>query len=106
LIQFAQNKKDEALELLYLNYENCKSEYNVKTAILSLKEEEVNTAKRDMEQEYKQFRLGLIRIADYLEAVANYEKYKLDYYQAIVDQRKAAMEFLKSTGSLTPENIQ
>jgi outer membrane protein TolC len=105
LIQL-QNKKDEALELLYLNYENCKSEYNVKTSILSLKEEEVNTAKRDMEQEYKQFRLGLIRIADYLEAVTNYEKYKLDYYQAIVDQRMAAMEFLKSTGSLTPENIQ
>jgi len=101
----ALNKKDDAAEKLELFAQKVKIEYEVKNQQILLKEKERTVAYNTLNLAVKSYREGLISISDRLEAEVDYQEAIFDYYKIIVLQRKAALELLTSTGSLTLTNL-
>lgn len=99
------NKKDEVIELLELNYQNCLSEYNTALAKVALKEKRKDMAKESLDISYKEFQNGLIEISDYIEAQTDYEETVLGYYNTLFDQRQTTVNLMKATGSLKVNSL-
>lgn len=97
----AQNKKTDAAEKLELYALKVKIDYEVKNQQILLKQKEKEVAFNTLNLAIKSYHEGLISISDRLEAETDYQEVVLDYYKIIMLQRKAALELLTSTGSLT-----
>ena len=54
----------------------------------------------------KEYRVGLIRTSQLIDAEEDFENASLALIQAAYDQRRAAIELLKATGNLTPQSVQ
>ncbi len=101
-----QNKRDEAAELLMLNYNNCYSNFQVNTAKEALKIKQQESSLKSLQISYKEYQNGLINISELLEALTDYEKIVLDYYQTVFDQRQSAVKLMNATGDLNALSIQ
>jgi len=101
-----QNKKEEAAELLMLNYNNSLNQLQVNNAKLNLQKLQQESAKKSLEISYKEYQNGLIKISEFLEAQADYEKMVLNYYQTIYDQRQSTIQLLNATGELNSTSLQ
>jgi len=99
----AQNKKIDAAEKLELFEQKTKIELEVKNQQIILKEKEKEVALNTLHLAIKSYQEGLISISDRLEAETDYQQSVLEYYKIIALQRKAALESLISTGSLTEQ---
>lgn len=101
-----QNKRDEAAELLQLNYNSCYNDYQVSSAQVSLKDKQKAMSKKSLEISYKEFQNGLIQVSDFLEAQTDYEKAVLDYYQMVFNQRQSSIRLLNAIGRLNTLTVE
>lgn len=99
-LKIAENKQKDVSEKITLQLQKNKIELEVASDQLLVKETAIAIAESSMEQATKEFKVGLIKSTDVIEAVNDLQKAKLEHAQAIFQQRRAAMEYLKAAGSL------
>ncbi|WP_343672601.1 TolC family protein [Chitinophaga sp.] len=100
------NNKNEVIEKLELNQEKCRTEYIVAEAQLQLSQSQQETAYNALKQATSEYRTGLIKSGQLIDAEEDYEQAALGYIQAIYDQRRAAISLLKASGHLTIQSLQ
>ncbi|WP_353136277.1 TolC family protein [Pseudopedobacter sp.] len=105
-VQKAINEKKDAEELLKLNLIKNTTDYENSNAEIKVKQKQMQVAKGALDVAEKEFKVGLVKASDLIGAQADYQTAALDYYQAIFNQRRNAIELLKSTGDLTTQSIQ
>lgn len=104
-VKKAENEKSEAEEKLKLNLIKTRTDYNNSTMELVVKDKQMKIAENALTQAGKEFKTGLIKAADLVGAESDYQNAALDYFQAVFNQRRNAIELLKATGSLTRTSI-
>ncbi len=105
-LKMAENDKKEAEEKLTLNMAKATMEYHIVNEQLTVKLTAKELATTAMKQASGEFREGLIRPAQLLGAEADLQNASLELAQAVFNQRRAAAELLKASGSLTPASFK
>ncbi|MEQ7799686.1 TolC family protein [Pedobacter sp. ASV1-7] len=105
-VKKAENEKAEAEEKLKLNLIKSRTDYNNSNMELVVKEKQMKIAENALTQAGKEFKTGLIKAADLIGAESDYQTASLDFFQAVFNQRRNAIELLKATGSLNRTSIQ
>jgi len=101
-----ENDKKDISEKLELNLTKCKSDYAVSLSQVTVTERQKVTASNALDQATKEYRTGLIRTSQLIDAEEDFQNASLGLVQAVYDQRRAAIELLKATGSLTTESFK
>lgn len=104
-VKKAENQRHQAAELLTLNLQKAKTEYQLANKQLETNSKREQSAKKALQIAVKEYQVGLIRPADRLSAETDYQQAALDYYQAVFNQRRAALEYLKATGTLAVDKL-
>lgn len=105
-LRMAENKQKDAQEKILLQLEKNKIELDVANDQLAVKQTAVTIAQNSVDQAMKEFKVGLIKSTQLLEAENDLQQAKLDYAQAIFQQRRAALEYLKAAGTLESTTIK
>lgn len=105
-IEKAQNTKQQAIELLNLNLENAKMTYQVSNKQVETGLRRKTTAEKALTIAAKEYKIGLIKPSERIVAENDYQQAALDYLQTIFDQRRAAINYLKATGTLTIDKLK
>lgn len=100
-----ENEKRDATEKLELNLAKCRSEYNIARGRVALKSTEQQTAQNALTQATKEYRTGLIKSLQLIDAENDYVQSALGYVQSVYDQRRAAIALLIATGDLAVQAI-
>jgi len=100
------NDKKEATDKLELNLANAQTNYTTAVAQVNVKNKQQQIAENALTQATKEYRIGLIKTAQLIDAEDDFQNAALDYVQAIFNQRRAAIDLLKATGNLTVQSIQ
>jgi len=104
--QKIKNEKSELTEKLELNLTKCYTDYKVALAQINLKRKEKEMTSNALKQATGEYRVGLIRSSQLVDAEEDYQKASLGYVQAIYDQRRAAVALRLATGDMRLEEIQ
>ena len=99
-IEKSENSKKDALEKLELNLANTETNFNITNAQISVKAKQKDIAQNALTQATKEYRVGLIKSAQLIDAENDFQNAAMEYVQAIFEQRRAAVELLKATGRL------
>ena len=94
------NDKKDITEKLELNLTKTKSDYAVSLTQVNVMERQHQTASNALDQATKEYRTGLIRTSQLIDAEEDFENASLGLIQSLYNQRRAAIELLKATGSL------
>jgi outer membrane protein TolC len=105
-VKKAENARDEARELLELNYTKVTNNYQSAIAQVSYKEKQRHAAHRALEMAQKAYNEGMMNITERLVAETEMQNAELEYLQAIFVQRQAALECYKANGDLVLSNIR
>lgn len=105
-LKMAENNQKDAVEKLSLNLEKSKIEYNVSTEQLNVKLTARDIAQNGMNQASSEFKNGLIKSSQLLEAENDFQNASMEYIQAVFNQRRAAVELLRATGNLTETSFK
>ena len=103
--EILESKKSDAERKLQLNLANNQTNYNIANAQVNLKAKAKQIAKNAMTQAEKEFRYGLIKSTQLIEAENDLENAELEYQTAVFNQRRAAVELMKSTQNLNLEKL-
>ena len=95
-----QNQKEDALKKLTLNLANNQTNYNIASAQITLKAKEKELAKNALVQAEKEFRYGMSKSSQLIDAENDLEVAELEYQNAIFNQRRAGIELMRSTQEL------
>ncbi|KIC62176.1 TolC family protein [Chryseobacterium taiwanense] len=95
-----QNQKEDALKKLTLNLANNQTNYDIATAQIALKAKEKELAKNALTQAEKEFRYGMSKSSQLIDAENDLELVELEYQNAIFNQRRAGIELMRSTQEL------
>lgn len=95
-----QNQKEDALKKLSLNLANNQTNYDIATAQIALKAKQKELAKSALVQAEKEFRYGMSKSSQLIDAENDLEAAELDYQNAIFNQRRAGIELMRSTQEL------
>lgn len=95
-----QNQKEDALKKLSLNLANNQTNYDIATAQITLKAKQKELAKSALVQAEKEFRYGMSKSSQLIDAENDLEAAELDYQNAIFNQRRAGIELMRSTQEL------
>ncbi|NAW51621.1 TolC family protein [Elizabethkingia argentiflava] len=98
--EMLQARKYDATRKLTLNLANNQSNYDIANAQIALKQKQKEIAHKALIQAEKEFRYGMIKSTQLIEAENDLEMAELDYQNAIFNQRRAAVELMKSTREL------
>ncbi|MCW3465943.1 TolC family protein [Chitinophaga nivalis] len=98
--ELLQNQKYDALRKLTLNQANNQSNYDIANAQIALKKKQKEVAGNALVQAEKEFRYGMTKSTQLIEAENDLEMAELDYQNAIFNQRRAAIEVMRSTQEL------
>lgn len=98
--EILQNQKEDALKKLTLNLANNQTNYDIATAQIALKSKEKELAKNALVQAEKEFRYGMSKSSQLIEAESDLEVVELEYQNAIFNQRRAGIELMRSTQEL------
>lgn len=104
-LQQTQNNQKKVRELLNLNLEKAKIEYELSNKQLETGEKRKDMADKAMKIAAKEYNLGLLKPSDRIIAENDYQVAALDYIQCIFNQRRAAFNYLKATGTLTLDKL-
>lgn len=99
------NEKQDALEKLGLNLAKCKSDYTIAQGQIALKKAQQQTAQNALTQATKEYRTGLIKTLQLIDAENDYVAAALGVAQSVFDQRRAAFALMMATGNLTIQAI-
>lgn len=94
------NKKEDALKKLTLNLANNQTNYDIATAQIALKNKQKELAKNALVQAEKEFRYGISKSSQLIEAESDLEAAELEYQNTIFNQRRAGIELMRSTQEL------
>lgn len=100
-----ENEKLDATEKLNLNLAKCKSDYKIAQGQVVLKKTQEQTAQNALTQATKEYRTGLIKSLQLIDAENDFVQAALESVQATYDQRRAAIALLSATGNLTAQTI-
>uniref|UniRef100_UPI002F94A153 TolC family protein n=1 Tax=Kaistella sp. TaxID=2782235 RepID=UPI002F94A153 len=103
--EILESKKTDAERKLQLNLANNQTNYNIANAQVDLKATAKKIAKNALTQAEKEFRYGLIKSTQLIEAENDLENAELEYQTAVFNQRRAAIELMKSTQNLNAEKL-
>ncbi|WP_162073793.1 TolC family protein [Chryseobacterium fistulae] len=95
-----QNQKEGALKKLTLNLANNQTNYDISTAQINLKSKEKSLAKSALIQAEKEFRYGMSKSSQLIDAESDLEMVELEFQNAIFNQRRAGIELMRSTQEL------
>lgn len=95
-----QNQKEDALKKLTLNLANNQTNYDIASAQITLKAKEKELAKNALVQAEKEFRYGMSKSSQLIDAENDLEVAELEYQNAIFNQRRAGIELMRSTQEL------
>lgn len=95
-----QNKKEDALKKLTLNLANNQTNYDIASAQITLKAKEKELAKNALIQAEKEFRYGMSKSSQLIDAENDLELVELEYQNALFNQRRAGIELMRSTQEL------
>lgn len=98
--EILESKRKDARRQLQLNLANNQNNYNISFSQIALKKKARDIAKSAVYQAEKEFRYGLKKSTDLVEAEADLETAELEYQTAVYNQRRAAIELMKSTQDL------
>ncbi|MBZ4189876.1 TolC family protein [Niabella beijingensis] len=98
--ELLQNQRYDALRKLTLNQANSQSGYDITNAQIVLKKKQKELAQNALVQAEKEFRYGMAKSTQLIEAENDLEAAELDYQNAIFNQRRAAIELMRSTQEL------
>lgn len=105
-LQRTRLEKEEAVEKLELNLIRQKTELAQAESEMSSRDKQKRVAFDALTQATKEFKTGLIKTSDLVGAETDYQNAALDYLQAVFNQRRAGVELLKATGSLTTDAVK
>lgn len=100
-----ENQKEEALEKLELLAKKARGDLELSEKQIKLRERKSELARKALDIADKSFQQGLISVIERLESESAFEQSQLDYFRAIVDQRRAAMELYKAHGILNMDTL-
>ena len=100
-----ENKKRNAEKKLKLNLENNTINLNIAEAQIDLKSKSRSIAKNALQNVEKEFRYGTKKSSDLIDAENDLETAELEYQTAIFNQRRNAIELMKSTQNLQLEKL-
>ena len=100
-----ENKKADAQRKLQLNLANNQTNYDIALAQIELKDKARKIAKNALDQVEKEFRYGVKKSMDLIDAENDLEKAELEYKTAVFNQRRAAIELMRSTQNLDVEKF-
>ena len=103
--EILENKKRDASKKLNLNLANNQTNYTIATSQIKLKEKSREIASQGLEQVEKEFRYGTKTSAALIEAENDLQNAELEYQNAIFNQRRSAIELMKSTQNLQIEKL-
>ncbi|MEY8760388.1 TolC family protein [Chryseobacterium tongliaoense] len=95
-----QNQKEDALKKLTLNLANNQTNYDIANAQIALKSKEKELAKNALVQAEKEFRYGISKSSQLIDAENDLELVELEYQNALFNQRRAGIELMRSTQEL------
>ncbi|WP_160715980.1 TolC family protein [Chitinophaga solisilvae] len=98
--ELLQNQKYDALRKLTLNQANNQSNFEIANAQIALKRKQKEMAASALVQAEKEFRYGMSKSTQLIEAENDLEAAELDYQNAVFNQRRAAIELMRSTQEL------
>ncbi|WP_262249544.1 TolC family protein [Parapedobacter soli] len=101
----AENNRKQAEELVQLDLAKAQTEYNLSNKQVIAGERRLETAAKALDIAQKEYRTGLIKPAERVEAETDYQQAALDYYQTVFNQRRAAYQLLIATGKLDLEQL-
>ncbi|MFK7049856.1 Outer membrane efflux protein [Flavobacterium columnare] len=100
-----ENKKSDAERKLTLNLANNQTNYKIADAQINLKAKAKEIAQNALDQAEKEFKYGLIKSNQLIEAENDLQMAELEYQTSIFNQRRAAIELMKSTQSLDIQKL-
>lgn len=103
--EILENKKREVTKKLNLNLVNNQTNYTIANAQIKLKEKSREIAKQGLEQIEKEFRYGTKTSSALIDAENDVENAELELQNAIFNQRRSAIELMKSTQNLEIEKL-
>lgn len=103
--EILESKKRDATKKLKLNLANNQTNYTLANAQIKLKEKARDIARKGLEQVEKEFRYGTKTSAALIEAENDLESAELDLATAIFNQRRSAVELMKSTQNLEIDKL-
>lgn len=103
--EILESKKSDAERKLQLNLANNQTNYNIAYSQIEMKAKARQIAKNALTQAEKEFRYGLIKSTQLIEAENDLETAELEYKTAVFNQRRAAVELMKSTQNLSIEKL-
>ncbi len=98
--ELLENQKYDARRKLTLNQANNKSNYEIANSQIALKRKQKEMAGDALVTAEKEFRYGMTKSTQLIEAENDLEAAELDYQNAIFNQRRAAIEMMRSTQEL------
>lgn len=104
-VKIAELEKEEAKELVELNLVKSHTDINNANIDINSKVTQMSVAKEALELATKEFKTGLIKSSDLVDAENDFLAASVEHQQAIFNQRRAAFALLKATGSLNIQNI-
>ncbi|MES1218815.1 MAG: TolC family protein, partial [Bacteroidota bacterium] len=105
-LQQTENNKKDLLEKLALNLTKCKSDYIVSLSQVTVTEKQKETASNALTQATKEYKTGLIKTSQLIDAEEDFENASLGLIQSLYNQRRAAVELMKATGSLKTDSFR
>lgn len=103
--EILESKKTDAERKLQLNLANNQTNYDIAWSQIELKAKARQIAKNALTQAEKEFRYGLIKSSQLIEAENDLENAELEYQTAVFNQRRTAVELMKSTQNLSAEKL-
>lgn len=103
--EILESKRKEAVKLLNLNLANHRTNFNIASAQIKLKEKSRQIAEKGLEQVEKEFRYGTKTSSALIDAENDLENAEFELHTAIFNQRRAAVELMKATQNLDVEKL-
>lgn len=104
-LQQAENNQKKASELLNLNLEKARIDYEVANKQMASGVKRKEMAEKALHIASKEYNVGLIKPSDRIVAENDFQQAALDYLQTVFNQRRAAFNYLKATGTLTIDKL-
>lgn len=101
----AENNRLKANELLNLNLQKAKIDYQVANKQLESAQKKKEIAEKALNIASKEYNVGLIKPSERIIAENDFQQAALDYLQSVFNQRRAAFNYFKATGTLSFDKL-
>lgn len=105
-LDITRNEEKEVTEKLELNLSKRGTDFKVALSQITVRKTQLETAKNALQQATNEYRTGLIKSSQLVDAEEDMQNAALGYIEAIYNQRRAAIALLQATGNLTAQTVK